>query len=317
MVRSRATEWTRTVAHLLADPGAPPMEEHRQPLTQAGEAARLHARREPVPDARRHAVERAAPAAQHVALATAGQDERGAVDREARGQRGPRAEAAPGTVRRRRGHGRAVRRPSPGHDVLGRLRIALGRAAPEAAAEGRHVDARRVRPVGHHAVAPLEVEAAEAAPRLAAILRSPGGLVEPAGVENGRVARVQGHVVHVLGFGQDVAPRFAGVRAQEDPAARVSARSGHPPRREIEPSRVQRVRREGVRTVRPRGQGHSRPAFPAVGGAVERAVTGVADTPALAAASHHEVQRPLGGTADPPGKGLRSLDARVLERPRG
>src|SRR5687768_7765972 len=58
-----------------------------------------------------------------------------------------------------------------GNDVLHRGRIAGGGAVPDASAEGRDVDLARVRAVGHDAMAPLEVEPAQARPGGAAIAR--------------------------------------------------------------------------------------------------------------------------------------------------
>ena len=68
-------------------------------------------------------------------------------------------------------------------------RIAGGGAVPDAAAERGDVDLRSVRGIGDDPLAPLEVEAADPRPGLAAVDRAERGLVEAAGVEHVRVAR--------------------------------------------------------------------------------------------------------------------------------
>ena len=106
--------------------------------------------------------------------------------------------------------------------------------------------------VGDDALAPLEVEAADPRPGLAAVGRAERRLVEAAGVEDLRVARVDGHVVDVLGLAQDVPPRRARVRRHEDAAARVAVGVRDAPGREVEALRVRGIDREAVRAVRAR-----------------------------------------------------------------
>ena len=200
--------------------------------------------------------------------------------------------------------------------IFRRRGIARRRSMPDAAPEGRDVDLRRVVRVGDHAVAPLEVEAADSRPRLAAVGRSPRGLVEAAGVEHIRASRVDGRVVDVLRARQDVAPGGAGVGAQEDAASGVVLASRHPPSGQVEPPGVARVGRQRIGPVGAPRQRHRRPVLRAVGRAVERAVALVADPAHLAAAGDDQVERAVAGAADAPGERLALRDAVVLQRPR-
>ena len=164
-------------------------------------------------------------------------------------------------------------------------------------------------------MAPLEVEAADAAPRLAPVGGAPRRLIEAAGVERRRAARIERHVVDVLGAREHVAPGGAGVGRDEDPAPRVVLAAGHAPGREVEPLRVRGVDGEGVGPVGARRQLHTGPVLGAVGGAVERAVAVVADAAPLAPPRDHQVQRAVAGPRDAPREGLPLREAGVLERP--
>ena len=152
--------------------------------------------------------------------------------------------------------------------------VAGGGSVPHAAPVGRDVDLGGVAGVGDHPVAPLEVEAADAASRSPRDRPSgrPTGRTRSRRAPSGSRGSI-GHVVDVLVAGEHGLPGRAAIGA--------SRRSRRPCRRPA--SRVPRPRGRGAAdpsgsTARPLGpfvpvgQGEARPVLGAVGGPVERAV---------------------------------------------
>src|ERR1022692_1632710 len=70
-------------------------------------------------------------------------------------------------------------------------------AVPHTPAEGRNVNFPRIFRIGNHAVAPLEIEAGDARPVLAAIGRAPRRGFKSRRVKQVGIAGIDGHVINM------------------------------------------------------------------------------------------------------------------------
>src|SRR5215472_8810565 len=150
-------------------------------------------------------------------------------------------------------------------DFVNPVRIAPGRAMPDAATIGSDVDLVAVGGIGNHAVSPLEVKSTYPLPVPAPIPGAPGGGFEACGVEDPGISRIRGDVVNVLILRQNVTPAFAAIERRIDASSLGLGRSAAAPGGKQQMFGIPRINGETVGAIHSCGQVDSRPMFGAVG----------------------------------------------------
>ena len=160
---------------------------------------------------------------------------------------------------------------------------------PDAAAKRGDKDFISGCGIGNDAMSPFEIKAGDASPVFTTVGRSPRRRFEARGVKNFRVARVDGDIVNVAIFFENLTPCFSCILRQVDAATIAVDSRGARPSGEIKTLRIIGINRQPVWCVTALRHGDSRPILGSVRGRVKGAVFIAADAAVLGAARQQYV----------------------------